>query len=93
MATYKKERDKFREAAFKDAYGINSRISVVQVLDDNGDWIQCDVGFDNKYVLREIFKPGNDNSTDYVILIHDKNNIVFDSYIDSELYLVDEMRK
>ena len=85
-------RDKFREACFKEAYGLSSEIEITNINDNEWNWVQVVAKFKTKnctYGLVEFFKEGMDNSTDYVVLEKNGKEVErFDRYIDAELALV-----
>jgi hypothetical protein len=89
-------RDVYREACFKDAYGIPAKITVTNFLDSNGNWEMCIVSFNYKgltFGLIEHFKGGADNSTDFVILEKEgKEEGNFKRFVDAELKMVELMR-
>lgn len=89
-------RDRYRESCFKDAYGIKSEIEVTNFLDNQGNWKQAVLKFKHNgsiYGLIENFKQGADNSTDYVVLEGNGNEVDrSDCFVDMELKMVDIMR-
>lgn len=90
-----KERDWYRERCFKDAYGISCQISVKDLLESNGSWIQNDLIFkigEDIYKLIEIFKGNGDNSTDYVNLEYSGITEKFDRHKKAEERMVELIR-
>lgn len=67
-----KERDLMRENLFKSEYKVDTKIKVTNYNDDNWNWDMVVLNFKDSlgkdYGLIEFFKPGNDNSTDHVLL-------------------------
>lgn len=82
--------------SFQEVYKIPTTIKGVNFNDENWDWDKVITVFNDKYVLTEYYKPGKDNSTDYVILSYRKDgveqSIRFDKYQKAELALVDIMK-
>lgn len=88
-------RDLGRERSFKQSYGKDAVITVVNTNDKNWDWVEVSIKFEvngHKYLLIETFNDGEDNSTKEVILKSLNNgcfeNKVFNRFIDAELTLV-----
>lgn len=94
MGVYTLDRDPYKEASFKDAYGLDAKIASTVILDDNKDYVSAECTFNSRYRLKEIFKEGSDNSTDKVIYTDGVGNETkeFDKYIDAEEHLVDVMK-
>lgn len=87
--------DKLREMSFKQAYDIDSEIWVKNVFDKDYNWVTAEIMFKykgNTYSLKEYFKDGEDNSTDYVVLSYmngeEKIEHKFKNYLDAEIKLV-----
>lgn len=96
-----KERDGYREKCFKEAYGVDCQIRTKNVNDQNWDWLECLLTFKDihgsLYQLDEIYKKGNDNSTDYVDFRYaDDSGMVqsekFKTHLEAELRMVEIMK-
>ena len=97
-----KKQDFHREKLFKDSFGLNTTIHVTTYNDENWNWDICVINFRDSlgknYGLIEYFKPGDDNSTDYVILEYEdkEGNIIkenFQKFIDAENSMVALMQR
>lgn len=93
------EEDKARQYAFNAAYGIDCKIRSESHFDETFNNTKFVIEFetpDQKYKLTEIYKDGNDNSTDYVLLEAEKNGAsikeTLKRYIDAELSVVQLMK-
>lgn len=64
------DRDLMKEAMFKDAYGVDTKIKSTTYNDEKWNWDMVVLNFRDtlgkNYGLVEYFKPGEDNSTDHV---------------------------
>lgn len=97
-----KKRDMLREKLFKDCYGIDSIIHVINYNDTNWDWDLCVLIFRDtlgkNYGLVEHFKDGLDNSTKFVYFEYeDKSGKFcqekFEKFIDAEEAMVELIKK
>lgn len=89
-------KDQTREINFRQAYGVNVDIFTRNVNDENWDWVECQLTFKKKgreAVLREVFKGGEDNSTDTVFLTYGDVEKEFGRFVDAELELVSYLEK
>jgi len=84
-------RDTAREISFAQAYGLEAEISVINENDKDWNWETSELRFKTgkgNYILKEFFKSGDDNSTDYVMLTTPFGSKKFQSFISAELFLV-----
>ena len=93
---------KMKEKLFLDAYGLETTIAGVSYNDENWDWDKAIIKFcdslGKNYGLVENFKPGTDNSTDFVELEYEnkEGSFVkqkFEKFLDAELAMVELMKK